>query len=88
MRRTVGVGHCKIATVMRADGYQVCTSTVLHALRWCGLLLPQGFRADHRSWAWLRKREFHDRRGRGTGSGKWTLTSSRPPRVGSGGFAR
>jgi hypothetical protein len=39
---------------------QVSTSAVQRALRRRGLLLPTGFRADHRSWARLRKRVFRD----------------------------
>jgi putative transposase len=53
-------GHRKIAAMMRADGYQVSTSTVERALRRRGLLLPSGFRADRRSWSRLRKRVFRD----------------------------
>lgn len=45
---------------LRADGYQVSTSTVERALRRRGLLLPSGFRADRRSWSRLRKRVFRD----------------------------
>jgi putative transposase len=44
-------GHRKVAAMMRADGHQVSTSTVLRALRRRGLLLPRGFRADRKSWA-------------------------------------
>jgi hypothetical protein len=46
--------------MMRADGYEVSTSTVERALRRRGLLLPSGFRADRRSWSRLRKRVFRD----------------------------
>jgi putative transposase len=53
-------GHRKIAAMMRADGYQVSTSTVERALRRRGLLLPSGFREDRRSWSRLRKRVFRD----------------------------
>jgi putative transposase len=53
-------GHRKIAAMMRADGYEVSTSTVERALRRRGLLLPSGFRADRRSWSRLRKRVFRD----------------------------
>jgi transposase InsO family protein len=53
-------GHRKIAALMRADGYQVSTSTVERALRRRGLLLPRGFRADRKSWAAIRRRVFHD----------------------------
>lgn len=53
-------GHRKIAAMMRADGHDVSTSTVQRALRRRGLLLPQGFRADRRSWAKLRRRVFRD----------------------------
>jgi putative transposase len=53
-------GHRKIAAMMRADGYEVSTSTVERALRRRGLLLPSGFRADRRSWSRLRKRVFLD----------------------------
>ncbi|WP_330252377.1 transposase family protein [Nocardia sp. NBC_00565] len=45
---------------MRADGYEVSTSTVQRALRRRGLLLPQGYRADRKSWAMLRRKVFHD----------------------------
>ena len=38
-------GHSEIATMMRADGHDVSTSTVQRALRRRGLLLPQAFRA-------------------------------------------
>ncbi|MEV5837249.1 hypothetical protein [Nocardia sp. NPDC052112] len=30
------------------------------ALRRRGLLLPQGYRADRKSWAMLRRKMFHD----------------------------
>jgi putative transposase len=53
-------GHRKIAAMMRADGYEVSTSTVERALRRRGLLLPSGFHADRRSWSRLRKRVFRD----------------------------
>ena len=53
-------GHRKIAALMRADGYQVSTSTVERALRRRGLLLPRGYRADRRSWAVIRRRVFED----------------------------
>jgi putative transposase len=46
--------------MMRADSYEVSTSTVERALRRRGLLLPSGFRADRRSWSRLRKRVFRD----------------------------
>ena len=45
---------------MRADGHEVTNSSVQRALRRRGLLLPQGFRADRKSWAALRRRVFHD----------------------------
>jgi hypothetical protein len=45
-RGVAGVGHRKIAALMRADGYAVSTSTVEPALRRRGLLLPRGYRAD------------------------------------------
>jgi putative transposase len=45
---------------MRADGHQVTNSSVQRALRRRGLLLPQGFRADRKSWALLRRRVFRD----------------------------
>jgi len=45
---------------MRADGHQVSNSSVQRALRRRGLLLPQGFRADRKSWAKLRRRVFRD----------------------------
>jgi transposase InsO family protein len=53
-------GHRKIAALMRADGHDVSTSTVERALRRRNLLLPQGFRADRKSWAVIRRRVFHD----------------------------
>jgi transposase InsO family protein len=53
-------GHRKIAAMMRADGHEVTNSSVQRALRRRGLLLPQGFRADRKSWAVLRRRVFHD----------------------------
>ncbi|HEV8650219.1 MAG TPA: IS3 family transposase [Actinomycetes bacterium] len=53
-------GHRKIAAMMRADGYEVSTSTVQRALRRRGLLLPRGYRADRRSWARLRRQVFTD----------------------------
>ena len=45
---------------MRADGYEVSTSTVERALRRRGLLVPQGYRADRKSWAMLRRKVFRD----------------------------
>ena len=53
-------GYRKIAALMRADGHPVTNSSVQRALRRRGLLLPQGFRADRKSWAALRRRVFHD----------------------------
>jgi transposase InsO family protein len=53
-------GYRKIAALMRADGYEVTNSSVQRALRRRGLLLPQGFRADRKSWAVLRRRVFRD----------------------------
>jgi putative transposase len=53
-------GHRKIAAMMRADGHDVSASTVLRALRRRGMVLPQGFRADRKSWAVLRRRVFRD----------------------------
>lgn len=53
-------GYRKIAAMMRADGHQVTNSSVQRALRRRGLLLPQGFRADRKSWAALRRRVFRD----------------------------
>ncbi|MEU7765035.1 integrase core domain-containing protein [Nocardia sp. NPDC049190] len=53
-------GHRKIAALMRADGYEVSTSTVERALRRRGLLLPRGYRADRKSWAMLRRKVFRD----------------------------
>lgn len=47
------VGHREIAAMMRADGHQVSTSTVLRALRRRDLVLPQGLPADRKSWAIL-----------------------------------
>ncbi|MGY4649678.1 transposase InsO family protein [Mycobacterium sp. URHB0021] len=52
--------HRKIAALMRADGHRVTNSSVARALRRRGLLLPQGFRADRKSWAALRRRVFRD----------------------------
>ena len=46
--------------MMRADGHEVSTSTVPRALRRRGLLLPQGFRADRKSWAKLLRRASRD----------------------------
>jgi putative transposase len=45
---------------MRADGHEVTNSSVQPALRRRGLLLPQGFRADRKSWAVLRRKVFRD----------------------------
>ncbi|MGX9790080.1 transposase [Mycobacterium sp. MMS18-G62] len=53
-------GHRKIAALMRADGHDVTNSSVARALRRRGLLLPQGFRADRKSWAKLRRKVFRD----------------------------
>ncbi|KQH76727.1 hypothetical protein AO501_04705 [Mycobacterium gordonae] len=53
-------GYRKIAALMRADGHQVTNSSVQRALRRRGLLLPQGFRADRKSWAVLRRNVFRD----------------------------
>ena len=53
-------GYRKIAAIMRADGHQVTNSSVQRALRRRDLLLPQGFRADRKSWAVLRRRVFRD----------------------------
>ena len=53
-------GYRKIAAMMRADGHEVSNSSVQRALRRRGLLLPQGFRADRKSWAVLRRRVFRD----------------------------
>lgn len=53
-------GYRKIAALMRADGHQVTNSSVARALRRRGLLLPQGFRADRKSWAVLRRKVFRD----------------------------
>jgi putative transposase len=53
-------GYRKIAALMRADGHQVTNSSVQRALRRRGLLLPQGFRADRKSWAVLRRKVFRD----------------------------
>ena len=53
-------GYRKIAALMRADGYQVTNSSVARALDRRGLLLPQGFRADRKSWAVLRRKVFRD----------------------------
>lgn len=53
-------GYRKIAALMRADGHQVTNSSVARALHRRGLLLPQGFRADRKSWAVLRRKVFRD----------------------------
>ena len=53
-------GYRKIAAMMRADGHDVTNSSVQRALRRRDLLLPQGFRADRKSWAVLRRRVFRD----------------------------
>ncbi len=53
-------GYRKIAALMRADGHDVTNSSVQRALRRRGLLLPQGFRADRKSWAVLRRKVFRD----------------------------
>ncbi|OBB19138.1 hypothetical protein A5761_06850 [Mycolicibacterium setense] len=53
-------GYRKIAAIMRADGHEVTNSSVARALRRRGLLLPQGFRADRKSWAALRRKVFAD----------------------------
>ncbi|GAB3399374.1 transposase [Flindersiella endophytica] len=53
-------GHRKIAAMIRVDGHHVSTSTVQRALRRRGLLLPQGFRADRKSWAQVRQKVFRD----------------------------
>lgn len=53
-------GYRKIAALMRADGHQVTNSSLARALQRRGLLLPQGFRADRKSWAVLRRKVFRD----------------------------
>lgn len=53
-------GHRKIAAMMRADGYQASDSTVERALRRRGMLLPRGFRADHKTMARARRQVFHE----------------------------
>jgi putative transposase len=53
-------GYRKIAALMRADGHDVSNSSVQRALRRRGLLLPQGFRADRKSWAALRRKVFRE----------------------------
>jgi putative transposase len=53
-------GYRKIAALMRADGHTVTNSSAARALRRRGLLLPQGFRADRKSWAVLRRKVFRD----------------------------
>lgn len=53
-------GYRKIAAMMRADGHQVTNSSVRRALKRRDLLLPQGFRADRKSWAVLRRKVFRD----------------------------
>ena len=45
---------------MRADGHQVTSSSVHRALKRRDLLLPQGFRADRKSWAVMRRKVFRD----------------------------
>ncbi|MFQ6326968.1 hypothetical protein ACLMAL_12620 [Nocardia sp. CWNU-33] len=54
------MGPSQDRRLMRADGYEVSTSTVERALRRRGLLLPTGFRADRKSWAMLRRKVFRD----------------------------
>lgn len=53
-------GYRKVAALMRGDGHEVTNSSVQRALRRRGLLLPQGFRADRKSWAVLRRKVFWD----------------------------
>lgn len=53
-------GYRKIAALMRADGHPVTNSSVQRALRRRGLLLPQGYRADRKSWAKLRRKVFRN----------------------------
>jgi transposase InsO family protein len=53
-------GHRKIAAMMRADGHQASDSSVERALRRRGLLLPQGFRADRKTMARIRRQVFTD----------------------------
>ena len=53
-------GYRKIAALMRPDGHEATNSSVARALRRRGLLLPQGFRADRKSWAVLRRKVFRD----------------------------
>lgn len=53
-------GYRKIAAMMRADGHDVTNSSVQRALRRRDLLLPQGFRADRKSWAVVRRKVFYD----------------------------
>ena len=53
-------GYRKIAALMRADGHEVTNSSVARALRRREMLLPQGFCADRKSWAVLRRRVFRD----------------------------
>lgn len=53
-------GYRKIAAMMRADGHQVTNFSVRRALKRRDLLLPQGFRADRKSWAVLRRKVFRD----------------------------
>jgi putative transposase len=53
-------GYRKVAAMMRADGHEVTNSSVQRALRRRNLLLPQGFRADRKSWAVLRRKVFRD----------------------------
>jgi putative transposase len=53
-------GYRKIAALMRADGHDVTNSSVQRALRRRGLLLPQDFRADRKSWAVLRRKVFRN----------------------------
>ena len=54
------LGYRKIAALMRAGGPQVTNSSVACALGRSALLLPQGFRADRKSWAVLRRKVFRD----------------------------
>ncbi|MFF3574865.1 hypothetical protein ACFYXQ_44690 [Nocardia jiangxiensis] len=81
-------GHRKIAALMRADGYEVSTSTAQRALRRRGLLLPQGIgrtvsrgRCCGARCSMIRRRNVIE-------SGKPISANSTPAVVGSGGAAR
>lgn len=81
-------GHRKIAAMMRADGYQVSTSTVERALRRRGLLLPSGSARTGARGRGCGSGCSATHRESGTSSGRWTSPNSRPPAAGSGGSAQ